>query len=175
MRIFICQSLLYCYLFAGFSSPAKPVVPVRHPLHVSTTTIELNAKTHHFEVICSIFTDDFESLLTKKNAPARVDLAEPSKHTAMDPLVKKYVLDHVSIQANGKPAVFTYIGFEKEKEFINVYLESGDVPVLKKIDAEISLLYDMYEDQSNIVHITVNGKRNSTKIDNPERKVSVVF
>jgi hypothetical protein len=38
-----------------------------------------------------------------------------------------------------------------------------------------SILYNLFEDQINIVHITVNGVRKSEKLDYPATKVSQTF
>ncbi|WP_139113112.1 DUF6702 family protein [Mucilaginibacter sp. PPCGB 2223] len=155
--------------------PVKPVSALRHPLHVSTVDINLNPRSHKLEVICSIFTDDFEAALAKQSG-SKIDLTLPALHNAMEEPVKKYTLGHLQVKANSKPAALAYIGFEHAKEIVNVYYEST-VPIadLKGIEAEVSLLYDLYNDQSNIVHITVNGKRQSSKIDYPDRKVTRVF
>jgi len=97
-------------------------------------------------------------------------------HNAMDEPVKKYVAAHLQIMTNGKVAPLTYIGFEKANEIVNVYFESTDkIMALKRIDVDSNVLYDLFNDQSDIVHITVNGKRQSTKIDSPDRKVSIIY
>ena len=73
-----------------------------HPFHVSVTEIEHNAGDKTMEISCKIFTDDFESILAK-NYKTKVDLINPPNKSAMDTLVKKYILSHLSIKANGKP------------------------------------------------------------------------
>jgi hypothetical protein len=40
---------------------------------------------------------------------------------------------------------------------------------------QVSLLHNLFDDQINIVHITVNGVRKSEKLDYPEKKVEQVF
>ena len=168
------QHLLYCYLFAACLLPAKMITEAPHPLHVSTTDINLNGTDHKLEVICSIFTDDFELALAKQYG-GKVDLSLPNMHAAMEDLVKKYVQGHLQIKANAKPTPLSFVGFEKVKEIVNVYFESDKMTDVKRMDVDVSLLHNLYNDQSNIVHITVNGKRQSTKVDYPDRKVSVVY
>jgi len=175
MFSFIPQHLLYCYFALAFLMPAKHTELIRHPLHVSTADISLNSKTQKLEVICSIFTDDFEAVLAKQNSATKVDLSVPAMHTAMDALVKKYIATHLQIKANGKAAPLTYIGFEKASEIVNVYFESDKITTLKRVDVDVTLLHDLFDDQSNIVHITVNGSRKSTKVDYPDRLVTQVF
>ncbi|MBE9583587.1 hypothetical protein IM792_03930 [Mucilaginibacter sp. JRF] len=145
-----------------------------HPLHVSTTDVNYNGKDKKFEVICTIFTDDFEAVLSKQYK-VKVDLTEPKVHDAMDKLVSDYVAHHVQLKNNAATTKFNYLGFEKVKEVVNVYLESDTAPAPKRVDGNINLLYDMYDDQMNIVHITVNGNRKTTKVDYPQTQVSQTF
>ncbi|GAA4310531.1 hypothetical protein GCM10023149_05240 [Mucilaginibacter gynuensis] len=174
MVSFFSKSLLYCYIFLGITAFKAPSKANFHPLHVSTTDISYNKDDGKFEVICTIFTDDFEAALAKQYH-TKTDLSKESMHAAMDELVKKYVADHLQIKTSATPLKLTYIGFEKANEAVNIYLESDKTTAIKKVDADVSLLHNLYDDQMNIVHITVNGARKSTKLDYPNRKVSQTF
>jgi hypothetical protein len=170
----ISQSLLYCYMLVCTPLLKPSTASARHPLHVSTTDISFNKDDNKLEVICTIFTDDFEATIAKKyHLPT--DLAKPAMHKAMDELVKKYIAAHIAIKTDATTATLNYLGFEKVNEAVNVYLESNKTAPFKKVDAEISLLHDQYQDQLNIVHITVSGVRKSTKLDYPDNKVVQTF
>ncbi|NNU34872.1 hypothetical protein HK413_13930, partial [Mucilaginibacter sp. S1162] len=95
-------------------------------------------------------------------------------HAAMDVLVKNYMAQNVHIKTTAAALGFNYIGFELDKEAVNVYFESDKTPIPKKIDAEITLLRNLYTDQMNIVHMTVNGIRKSGKLDYPDKKIAQV-
>src|ERR1700761_8717475 len=126
MWAFIYQPLLYCYILLGAMPSAKHPVKAFHPIHVSTTNIEFNAKDDKLEVICTIFTDDFEAALTKQfHQPT--DLEKTDLHKAMDVLVKGYVLANVKINPGTTPANLNYIGFEINREAVDVYFESDKI------------------------------------------------
>jgi hypothetical protein len=174
MWAFIYQPLLYCYIISGAMLPAGHPVKAFHPIHVSTTNIEFNAKDDKLEVICTIFTDDFEAALTKQfHQPA--DLTKAEAHKAMDMLVKNYVLANVKIKPGAVPANLNYLGFEINREAVDVYFESDKIAPVKTIAADISLLQNLFDDQINIVHITVNGVRKSEKLDYPDKRVMQSF
>lgn len=147
---------------------------VPHPLHVSTTDISYNAETKKLETICTIFTDDFE-LAIAKQFNAKVDLQKPEMHNAMDALVKKYVEDHLQLRTNNTPVSLYYLGFQVNHEAIDVYIESAALASPKKVGVEVSLLHNIFNDQINIVHITVGGVRKSGKINYPDKKIEQVF
>lgn len=174
MTALLAKPLLYCYILLGSFEVAKPAPAHFHPLHVSTSDISYNAKDGQMEVILTLFTDDFESALAKQ-FNTKTDLTKAEMHTAMDELVKKYAAGHLQVKAGGAPVTLSYLGFEINKEAVNVYLESPKIVTPKKIDADVSLLQNLYDDQLNIVHMTVAGVRKSAKLDAPARKVSQEF
>jgi hypothetical protein len=174
MWAIIYQPLLYCYLFLGAVVPPGHVVKAFHPIHVSTSNIEYNGKDNKLEVICTIFTDDFEAALAKQYH-AKTDLNKADMHAAMDALVKSYLAANLHVKVGDAPVNLNYLGFEINREATDVYLESDKIPTVKKVDVEVSLLHNLFDDQINIVHITVNGVRKSEKLDYPDKKVEQVF
>lgn len=137
-----------------------------HPLHISTTEINFNDKEKTLEISCRIFTDDFETILSRQ-FKTKVDLSNAAMKTAMDNLVSKYIQAHLQIKANDKTAAYSYLGFEGESDATYIYLEADNVTAAKKLEVQVSLLQDLYTDQSNIIHVKVGGTRKSTKLDYP--------
>ncbi len=171
----IYKPLLYCYISLGGLRPALIAEKGFHPIHVSTTNIEYNKTDNKLEVICTVYTDDFEAALEKQNH-TKIDLTKAEMHTAMDALVKSYVAGNLHIKANDAASKLSYLGYEINKEAVDIYLESDKTPPpVKKVAVEVSLLQNLFDDQINIVHIIVNGVRKSEKLDYPDKKVEQVF
>jgi hypothetical protein len=145
-----------------------------HPLHVSVIEINHNAIDKTLEISCKIFTDDFEKVLAK-NYKTKVDLINPPNKAAMDTLVKKYLSTHLTLKANGKPLTFSYVGFENDHEAAYGYIEVLNVPTVSKVDISTSIMYDQFEDQMNIFHVIVDGKRKSTKLNYPDKEAVINF
>ncbi|MDB5087197.1 MAG: hypothetical protein JWR09_1191 [Mucilaginibacter sp.] len=174
MWAFIYQPLLYCYIVLCTGLPEKHTAKAFHPIHVSTTNISYNNQDNKLEVICTIFTDDFEAALVKQYH-TKTDLNKTEMHAAMDALVKKYIISNLQIKTGAAPLNLNYVGFEINKEATDVYFESDKIPAVKKIDVDVSLLHNLFDDQINIVHIMVGGVRKSEKLDYPAKRVSQVF
>ncbi|HEY2580271.1 MAG TPA: DUF6702 family protein [Mucilaginibacter sp.] len=174
MGAIIYQPLLYCYIVLSALVPKQPTVKALHPIHVSTTNIEYNKQDNKLEVICTIFTDDFEAAL-EKQYHTKTDLTKTDMHTAMDALVKSYIAANLNVKAGDISQKLNYLGFEINKEATDVYFESDKIPVVKKVDVDVSLLYNLFDDQINIVHIIVNGVRKSEKVNYPDKRVEQVF
>ncbi len=145
-----------------------------HPFHVSVVEVNHNATDKTLEISCKIFTDDFEKVLVQ-NYRTKVDLINPPNKAAMDTLVKKYITSHVFLNADGKSVKLSYIGFERESEAVYGYVQVDNIPSVKKIDITNKLMYDLFTDQINLMHVTVGGNRKSTKLDYPETNASFSF
>ena len=145
-----------------------------HPFHVSVVEVNQNAADKTLEISCKIFTDDFEKVLVQ-NYKTKVDLINPPNKTAMDTLVKRYILSHLSVSVDGKPGNLVYVGFERENEAVLSYVQIDNINTAKKIELTNKLMHDMFTDQINIVHVVVNGERKSTKLDYPATAASFQF
>lgn len=145
-----------------------------HPFHVSVVEIDHNAADKTFEISCKIFTDDFEKVLAQ-NYKVKVDLINPPDKAVMDTLVKKYIISHLWLSADGKPVKLSYIGFERENEAVYSYVQVDNIALVKKIDISNKLMYDLFTDQINLMHVTVGGNRKSSKLDYPETVAKFEF
>ena len=145
-----------------------------HPFYVSVTEMNYNAKTKSFEVSCKMFAEDIENVL-KQNYKINVDLSNDKLVSQNNNLVNDYMLKHLAFTIDSKPVTFKFVGFEKDKESVYCYLEVLNVPAIKKIAITNSILYDFKKEQLNIIHVMVNGKRESTKVDYPQSQASFSF
>jgi hypothetical protein len=147
---------------------------VLHPLHVSVVEVNHNAADKTLEISCKLFTDDFETALAAIYK-TKTDLINPKDVKAMDKLVSDYINTHLSIKADGKPVVLSYLGFERENDVVYGYLEVEKISSVKKIEITNKLMYDMFTDQINMMHVIVGGNRKSYKLDYPKSQAEFVF
>ena len=165
-NILLKYLLVPAFLFAPIQNKNN------HPIFMSVTEIEHNAKEKSFEISSKIYTDDFEKTL-RTNYKVKIDLV--NKTPAMDKYVNDYLQKHFKLIADGKPQKLKYIGYEKIEDAINVYLEAENIATVKKIELVNNILYDYKSTQISLMHVTVAGKRQSRKLTNPETNVSFVF
>ena len=145
-----------------------------HPLYVSVTEITHNAKDKSLEVSCRIFTNDFETTL-RKTAKIKVDLLNPSDKAAMDALVNNYIRQHLKIAVNGTNISLKYLGYEQVEDAIESYFQAENINAVRSVSVQDNILYEYKEEQMSLLHITVNGNRKSTRLNNPDDKVTVTF
>jgi hypothetical protein len=145
-----------------------------HPLYISVTEINHNPKDKILEVSCKMFTNDLEAAL-EKVAKTHVDLSSAKDKVASDKLIEEYVERHMRLKIDGKPAVLHFVGSEKENDGTWSYFQVNEVPAVKRIDVVNDLLYDSFNQQIGIMHVTVGGQRKSTRLDYPEANASFDF
>jgi hypothetical protein len=142
------KKLLFFFsvLFVFFSFTGS-----KHPYHVGSVEINYNQKSKTFEITGRFFLDDLENGLNTKYGK--------SLHFN-DPKFKAQLNESLNVN---------YVGYEEDHESVNIYLESEKTEVPKKVEAAVSFLYSLFDDQINIVHIIVNGERKSEKLTYPNR------
>ena len=64
---------------------------------------------------------------------------------------------------NGETVKYNFIGKKYDTDMVICYLEVTDVPLknLKQIGIQNEVLTDIYDDQQNVVHFKINGKKKS--------------
>src|ERR1035438_1012880 len=161
--------LLSNNVYKSDSYNGKAVV---HPLYVTVTEVNHNAKDKTLEISCKIFTNDFEAAL-EKSFHTKTDLTQPKDKKAADKLVSDYIQKHFQIKADGRPLVLEFVGSEKETDATWSYFQVSNIASVKKIEITNSLLYDTFEGEINLMHVTVSGNRKSLKLNSPE--INAVF
>lgn len=141
-----------------------------HPFYVSVTEIVHNKNTGTVQVSVRVFFDDFEKTLEEKYRK-KVNILRPANREQLDILIAAYINEHLKISANGKMLNLKYLGYEIEEDAAWCYFESVDVGQIKQLNIKNDILFEQHESQSNMIHAIVNGKRQSTKLDNPAAEV----
>lgn len=174
MASFVSQWTLFFLLPFFRTAVEKPLSPVPHPFYVSVTEINHNAAEKSLEVSCKFFAEDLEQIL-EKDYKTQLDISAAKDKAAFDKDIPDYVGKRLSLVVDGKAISLRYIGFEKDKESAYAYFEADGVASVKSLGATNSLLHDFIDQQINIMHVTVGGKRQSTKLDYPDTKASFGF
>jgi hypothetical protein len=146
----------------------------KHPIFMSVTEIEHNAKDKTLEISCKIFTDDLEKAL-RQTYKGTVDLINPKDKAVMNKLVSDYVQNHLAVAVDGKKTAMQFIGYEQQEEGILSYYQVNNITAVRKIDITDNILYEYKKEQIEIIHVTVDGNRKSTKLNNPDEKASFEF
>ena len=156
----------------AFASQASPAG--NHPFFISVTEINHNQADKNLEISCKIFTDDFEAALSKSTG-LKIDLFNPKDKQAMEKHISAYFKKHLLIKLDNRQVILEFVGFERENEAVWSYLQVSNTTAPKKMDILNDLLYESFDQQINLVHVSVANNRKSSKLNYPETQISFQF
>ncbi len=168
-----CLNIIFLFVFSLSAFSALNTEGI-HPYYVSVVEINHNKDDKTIEISCKIFTDDFEKTLGKVNKTF-VDLINPKDKPAVERGIRDYITKNLSVSVDNKPVKFTYLGYEISDGAAWCYLQVDNIPAIKDLEIVNKILHDYTDKQVNIMHVTVNGGRKSSKLDFPNSVASFNF
>ena len=145
-----------------------------HPFYVSVTEIEQVQKTKVIQVSTRIFFDDLEKAIDKKYRTS-INILKPKDRKQVNEFIAAYVQDHLKIKVNGVALPLKFVGYEIEEEAAWCYFESTAIAPVKQFAIQNNILFEQHPSQINMIHTIVNGKRQSTKLDNPSENAKFTY
>ena len=128
-----------------------------HPFYVSICEMNYKSETESLEISLRIFTDDLERTLQDWGTE-KLYLGELNESPKTDSLLKKYILQVLSIEIEGETTSVEFIGKEVEQALTWVYLEAKNVPNFDKIMISNRMLFQSFPEQTNLIHVNQRGK-----------------
>ena len=164
---------LFIFLFGATLFSAVSMKEI-HPYHVSSVEFNYNMKSETFEISGKFFLDDLENALKEKYGKA-VHFNDAKYKSQINAYLIQYCEEYLKLKADNKFLKIRYLGYEEDSESVNIYLESEKTAQPKKVETAVSFLYNLFDDQLNIVHIIVNGTRKSQRLNYPDRYLYQTF
>jgi hypothetical protein len=136
------------------------VVPVAsaHKFHTSFAEAEYNAREQSLEITLRTFPDDLESILSKRNGK-RVSL---DRKQEAEPLLVAYLQETFELKnAKGEPLKLAWVGMDAGADSAWLYFEAKMPEGFTGARLRNSFLFDLYEDQVNLVNLKQDDKKQS--------------
>jgi uncharacterized protein DUF6702 len=148
--IYTLSLLIACLCFAAPESFA-------HKYHTSVTRLEYNAEERSAEITIQTFTDDLEAILTKRaGRTIRLDASKDSGRLVLD-----YLQSAFELKVDGAKLELEWVGLEMKGGTAWLYVLTKLPGSLSKASLLNALLFDLFEDQVNIVNVLNSGKKRS--------------
>ncbi|MEM6685788.1 MAG: DUF6702 family protein [Bacteroidota bacterium] len=144
--------LLLCIPLFAFTSA--------HKFYVSVTNIEHSTTEKSLQITTRIFIDDFQRLL-KERYDFQEELTQEKDASTVERLMEKYLTKKVKIWVNGESKTFKFLGKRYEDDVTVCYMEIDSIDAVHSLEIENGLLYEIEEDQQNLVHVKINSVRKS--------------
>ena len=134
-----------------------------HPFHVSICDIKYDAPSRSLQITHRIFVDDLQSVWQEADGVAHL-FGNEAQTEQLDSLLNHYIEEHFTVIINNKMQQIKYLGHEIEENVIWVYLEGVKVKRPQLIKVKNSILLEMFEDQTNFVHVNYLDKIKSLQL-----------
>lgn len=125
------------------------------------------------EITVKVFLDDMESGL-RKMSNDKIDIIK-TKSTTRDSLVRIYFLKHFQIKFDEGHTQIEFIGSELDQEALWCYFEIKDLKKFKKVEVRNSILHDIFDDQVNLINVTIDGTTKSARLKSSNPKEVLTF
>lgn len=145
-----------------------------HPLHVSVTEINYDEKDRALEIMTRVFIDDLETAFRRKFNVPDLDILRPKGKT-VDEMAREYMAQNLHVSLDGKRQTFNYLGHERDGDAFVFYIEVAKVKKWKVIEVRNSVLTEQFDDQSNLVHVTVHETVRSLRLHKDELSGKISF
>ena len=161
------RATIFIVLFVVFTA-----LYAKHEYYVSVTTIEYSQKNQSLQIISQIFIDDFEKLLRQRYDES-ITLDPDNEPQSINAYMKRYLEDKLKVRVNGSDMKFNFIGKEYKDDITYCYLEIEHVSKIESVIVINQILFDVFEDQQNIVRLKLLEKNKSFLLV-PERDSCVL-
>ncbi|MEJ2585112.1 MAG: hypothetical protein P8Z38_08710 [Robiginitalea sp.] len=153
-RFFILAGIWVSLLLSSFS--------VAHKFYVSVTNVAYSAEEASLQIISRIFIDDLENTL-KTRYEVDTRLATPDESEEAEAYIRRYFHSKFTVFINGSPVEHTFLGKRYDNDLILCYIEVTGLEkeALKSVGIQNEILTDIYEEQKNLVHFDILGKKKS--------------
>ena len=145
--------LIIFFFFLIFSSFLE------HKYYVSTSLFNFTEDSS-LQITLRIFKDDLSNAISDTYLDQKTD-----DLNLIDELyfkqVDKYINSKISILIDDKKFEMDYLGLETKNDMYVCYLEIENLPIYSKMVISNKILFEIFDDQQNIIHVKRNDKRQS--------------
>ena len=131
-----------------------------HKYYISVTQIEFIEDKQSVQITSRIFIDDFENLL-RERYDKNITLAGKDELKIVDLYIERYLKEKLKIKINNEVSQLVFIGKEYDADIVRCYLEIEGVKKIETFEVRNRVLFDLFEDQQNIVKTKINAKQKS--------------
>ena len=146
---------------------------VHHPMYVSMTNMDIDAKKGSIILSIRIFTDELETVLHNKY---NVDgwIGTPGEHRDSRRLLNEYVNERFSILVNkGEKISLTTDSITVVDDTMWFYMKGTVRNNIRHVEIDNRILTDFFEKQENLIIICTGQKEKWDKLNRKKHKIEL--
>ncbi|MEL6560494.1 MAG: DUF6702 family protein [Bacteroidota bacterium] len=131
-----------------------------HAYHLSITNIEYVADRQELQIISRVFVDDLENML-RQRVNDDIILNHGRDESSIDLYLGKYIDNKLKISLDDQEQKLNFLGKEYENDAVILYIKVSGVSQFKTCSITNKILFEIFDDQQNIVNIKTASKSRS--------------
>ncbi len=154
------QFKLYKWLLVT-SSVLLMSFTVLHKFYLSVSEITYSDSDEKLRVVSRIFIDDLDAVLLERY-DVDSKLTTKFEHKMADFYLEKYIREKLVIKANDSILEYRILGKKVNNDQLVFFIEANlHIESLDSLFVQNEMMMDLFEEQQNIVHIFLKGKKKS--------------
>ncbi len=150
MKRAVCVVFNLIVISLFFSTETKA-----HKFYASFVTLNYNQQEQLVEITIRIFPDDLEAALSRQNnKPVHLD-----KSKAVSAMIMAYLRKTFELKKGGRLLQLRWVGLDLGVNSAFLYLQMKLPGGLSGVHLRNHFLFEMFDDQTNVVSIKYNGKQ----------------
>ncbi len=148
-----------------------------HPVHVSITNIDINTELNLSEISCQFFIDDFERIIQiNEGCELIFEQNQELSRESID-AINNYIFSVFEIKINNKEIIKLDFQHNRQDEALIWLYYKGEIPVtdIKNITLVNELMLDLYEDQTNLVILSLDGEEKGYTFNYRKKTINVGY
>lgn len=133
-----------------------------HKFYLSVTEVTHSEKDQSVQILSRIFIDDIEEVLEERY-DVSLNLTTSDELENANQYIEKYLKSRIILTMNGEKIPFTFLGKEYDNDIMKCYIEikNIDLKAIKSLEIQNKVLFDLFEEQQNIVHFKFDNLKKS--------------
>lgn len=146
-----------------------------HDFHLSKSEVIINRETHTIQVASKIFIDDLEDAIDKEGIADISLTSDKIDEALIAQYIETYIFKHFTALHDNVPISFVFLGNEFSEDLISVwcYFESDPIPDSGDLTISNRVLFDLFEDQKNIMVVEEGNKKNHYMLDPTDSEINL--
>lgn len=145
-----------------------------HKYYISVSNATYSKSAKSVQMITRFFIDDLEDVLNAR-IQNPVTLGDAATIQDVYPYLKSYLAKKLEVKINGKISIPSFIGAEYEGDQMVLYIELPSEKLPSEISMKFSAFLELFEEQKNLVHMKMDGKRRTLLMDKNKSTDTVKF
>jgi len=145
-----------------------------HKYYVSVFQVDYIPHKKILQMTSRIFVDDLEAAFQKKYGK-KFYLSEKRELPEAGDYIAKYISEKVQVKVNGKAQAIKFLGKEMEDDVLVCYYTISAEEKITRFEMTNTTLFEMFDEQQNIIHIKTGSNKKSLLLTNDERSGVLAF